>query len=101
MNTDSKAQNAPLAKKEAKSLPGVRNSRLQAVLRAFLYCLNHKSRNYWAGFILTKPCVSLQIFWGSVISQRRHGCETSSGSLGKLTARKSLADWRESSMICS
>ena len=41
MNTDSKAENAPLAKKEGKSLPRVRNSRFQAVLRAFLYCLNH------------------------------------------------------------
>ncbi len=49
MNTDSKAENAPLAKKVGKSLPGVRISRFQAILTAFLYCLNHNSETLAAG----------------------------------------------------
>jgi len=40
MNTDNKAKNLPVAKKQRKSPPGVRNSRFQAVLAAFRYCLN-------------------------------------------------------------
>ncbi len=51
MNTDSKAENAPLAKKVGKSLPGVRISRFQAILTAFLYCLNHnlKKMGFYIG----------------------------------------------------
>jgi len=46
MNTESKAENAPLAKKERKSSPGVRNSRFQTVPTAFPHCLNRREKTH-------------------------------------------------------
>jgi hypothetical protein len=43
MNTESKAKDAPLAKKQRKSPLGFRNSRFQAVLTALPHCLNRRS----------------------------------------------------------